>query len=117
MRYFGVDELTEGVPRDIQDAIERTRANLMIADVFPKVFDTHEYIRDALIMAAELNDQAMDIHRRLQDDLVYRNNMARIVSSESWISMMKVLTFYSASCTQSPFPQGSQGLLCCNCPG
>jgi len=62
----------------IQDAIERTRANLMIANAFPNVFDTLEYIRDALVVAAEGNDQAEDICRRLMYDNEYNSLMSRL---------------------------------------
>jgi hypothetical protein len=66
----------------IQDAIERTRANLMFGNVFPNVFDTLEYLRDALVTAAELNDEAVDIHRRLLGEHLYFVNMSRLVSTK-----------------------------------
>ena len=50
----------------IQDAIERTRANIMISNVFPNIFDTLEFIRDALVTAAKNNDHATDIHHRIR---------------------------------------------------
>ena len=64
----------------IQDAIERTRANIMFSNAFPNVFDTLEYIRDALTSAAEDNDQADDILRRLKSDIEYVRSMTRLVS-------------------------------------
>ena len=64
----------------IQDAIERTRANILFGNAFPNVFDTLEYIRDALVTAAELNDEAVNIHRRLISEHSYFINMSRLVS-------------------------------------
>ena len=65
----------------LQDAIERTRANLVFGNAFPNVFDTLEYLRDALITAAELNDEGADIHRRLIGEHSYFINMSRPVST------------------------------------
>jgi hypothetical protein len=64
----------------IQDAIEWTRANILFSNAFPDVFDTIEFIKDALITAAGHNDQAVDILRRLQGDFDYSNKMSRLVS-------------------------------------
>lgn len=88
----------------IQDAIERTRANLMFANAFPDVFDTLEYIRDALATAAEGNERAVDIYRRLQGDHEYNTHMSRLVSS--FILIMKVANLFPASCAHPPFSQG-----------
>jgi hypothetical protein len=54
----------------------------MCGNAFPNVFDTIEYLRDALTTAAELNDQAVDIHRRLVAEHVYFISMSRLVSSQ-----------------------------------
>lgn len=89
----------------IQDAIERTRANLMIANAFPSVFDTLEYIRDALVVAAEGIDKAEVIGRRLMYDNEYNNLMSWVVSAYFWI--IKIANFFSASCSHSPLQEGS----------
>ena len=60
----------------IQDTIERTHANIMFSNAFPNVFNTLEYIRDALTLAAEDNDQADDILRHLKSDIVLRVDFA-----------------------------------------
>ena len=96
----------------IQDGIEWTRANILISNAFPNAFETLEFVRDALTTAAGNNDQAMDILHHLKGDLDYINNMGRLVSS--YILIMRLLTFYSASRAHSPFPPGSQGLLRCH---
>ena len=64
----------------IQEAIERTRANVLCGNAFPDVFDTLEFIRDALMTASELNDKAKDIHRRIIGEHLYFINMSRLVS-------------------------------------
>ena len=65
----------------IQDGIERTRASLMIQNVFPNLFQMLESIGEALVLAAEHNEAATDIHRRLLADNMYLFNMSHIVSS------------------------------------
>ena len=42
----------------IQDAIERVHAALMFSNAFPDVFDTLKLISNALVAAADFNDQA-----------------------------------------------------------
>jgi len=65
----------------IQDAIERTRATMMFTDAFPDVFDALKFIKDALILAAELKENATDVHDRLNSDHEYTINMSRLVST------------------------------------
>jgi hypothetical protein len=99
----------------IQDGIERTRASLMFKNAFPDLFATLDYIGDALSIAAEHNEAATDIHRRLLADHMYNINMSRVVSS--YLLFLMLLTSYPASCTHPPFPQGSEGLLRCSDTG
>jgi hypothetical protein len=70
----------------IQDAIERTRANIMCGNVFPNVFDTLEFIREALTDAAKDNNKAVDIHHRLLQENAYFINLSRLVSSSTSMS-------------------------------
>lgn len=100
----------------IQDSIERTRASLLFLNAFPNLFETLEYIEEALVSAAEQIKAAASIHRRLQGDHMYTINMSRVVSS-SYIISLRVLMSYSASRAHFPFPQGCQGLLRGNCTG
>lgn len=64
----------------VQDAIERTRAALMFSNAFPDLYETLEIVGDALIMAAEHNEAATDIRRRLLVDHMYKINLTRVVS-------------------------------------
>ena len=63
----------------IQDAIERVHAALMFSNAFPDVFDTLKFISDALVTAADLNDQATNIYHRLKADGLYTSTIGRIV--------------------------------------
>ena len=64
----------------IQDAIERTHATLMFSNAFLDTFDMLDFIREALVMAAEANDKAKDIHKCLLSDEEYNINMSWLVS-------------------------------------
>jgi hypothetical protein len=64
----------------IQDAIERIRSFLAFDNVFPDLFETLNYIKEGLVMAAEHNEAATSIHRRLLADHMYSINMSRVVS-------------------------------------
>ena len=63
----------------IQDAIKRVHAALMFSNAFPDVFDTLKFISDALVTAADLNDQATNIYHRLKADGLYTSTIGRIV--------------------------------------
>ena len=65
----------------IQDGIERTRASLMIQNAFLNLFQMLESIGEALVLVAEHNEAATDIHRCLLADNMYLFNMSHIVSS------------------------------------
>lgn len=75
----------------IQDGIERMRAALLFTNAFPNLFETLEFIGDALVEAAEHNEGAIDIHRRLLRDHMYKINMSSVVSTYN--IFWNVLTF------------------------
>jgi hypothetical protein len=54
---------------------------MMFTDAFPDVFDALKFIKDALILAAELKENATDVHDRLNSDHEYTINMSRLVST------------------------------------
>ena len=58
----------------------------MCRNAFPCVFDTFEYIRDALSIASEQKVDAADTHHRLVGDHAYFINMSRLVSFSILIS-------------------------------
>jgi hypothetical protein len=94
------------------------RASLLFTNAFPNLFETLEFIGDALIEAAEHNEGAIDIHRRLLRDHMYKINMSSIVSTYNiFRKVANFLVLLLASWPYSPYPWGSQGLLCCDCTG
>jgi len=52
----------------------------MFSNAFLDTFDMLDFIREALVMAAEANDKAKDIHKCLLSDEEYNINMSWLVS-------------------------------------
>jgi hypothetical protein len=77
----------------IVDAIERTRSNIICGNAFPEVFDTLEYIRDALTGASEAKEEAKDIYRRLLGEHAYFINLSRLVSCSILMSNVANIRF------------------------
>jgi len=64
----------------IQDGIKRTCKSLLFLNTFLDLFETLEYIGDALVAAAEHNEAVSVIHHHLHTDHMYNINMSCIVS-------------------------------------
>ena len=64
----------------IQDGIKRTCKSLLFLNTFLDLFETLEYIGDALVAAAEHNEAVSVIHHHLHTDHMYNINMSHIVS-------------------------------------
>ena len=76
----------------------------MFTNTFPDLFEMLEYIGEALIMAAENNEEATDIHHRLLSDHMYSINMARVVSFYTLV--MKAADFVFSLVHAFPFSGG-----------